>query len=129
MWRLVESSCGAQRGDVLLVSLFEPRLLKENDNFNIDFHYAFAVCTPKLFRPLLQNDLKIVIPTKMYAIPYYGEEEQHNVVADSFRVMDLNFAGKLTIFLHIFLLLLVLDLLLFAIKWLLQKATGRKQDI
>ena len=115
MWKMEESTSKTEKGDALFFSLFDPRCLKDNKQFIIDFHYDFIVCTPKILSLFLSNKLKIVIPSKIYAKPRMPELKTDNNV-QSFCVSDLNFIGKVKIFLRSFVVLFLGYLILHILK-------------
>ena len=92
-WKFIGNNKGSVFGDMVLVSLIDPRCLKQNEYFNIDFHFEFLACTPKILNGLVNSRFKIVVPFKLYAIDKENIEEQ-----SSYTIRDMSLIGLMKIF-------------------------------
>ena len=104
IWSEIQDVNGDRKSDMLLISLFDPRCLKDNANYTMDFHAAFIACTPRILSRLSIGRLRMVIPMKMYVF----NRDQSDVINHSYRVRDLSLAGQAKILIRSFIVLLLM---------------------
>ena len=117
-WRIIENSANSKNGDTYVLSLFDLRCLKENNNYNIDRYAGFI--TINLMTVDLFGVRQVVLPIKTYVY------DRHNdgVINKSFTVRDLSIMGIFKIFTRSFILFLSLYILAFLIFVLFRYMTN-----
>ena len=116
-WRVEKSSDGYENTDMILLSLFDPRCLKENSDYRIDMHAGFITCNLASVSAAPNDRLKALIPVKTYVY----DKSSDGVIDRGFTVRDLNFLGIVKIFLRSFALIFIFG----AIVLLIFKSIGR----
>ena len=114
IWKAVASSNEKiQNKDVILLSLFNPRHLKANENFDIDFHsYVVVVSSFSSSIPILRNmEMELIIPRKIIIckdrnVISYTKEFQNR--KGYYQVIDLNIMGILISYIKLMLILIIL---------------------
>lgn len=133
IWKAVASSNEKiQNKDVILLSLFNPRHLKANENFDIDFHsYVVVVSSFSSSIPILRNiQRELIIPRKIIIckdrnVISYTKEFQNR--KGYYQVKDLNIMGILISYVKLIIILIIFyGIIKVIIRYLVKMLLKRK---